>query len=291
MTQLRSINVQREALTWFPPGVSVHIGSQIRVTEPFGQALQRVMEMVRELQSVHDIRIRHIDAGGGLGISYDDPRASRQTSQRTFRLFDPMAAVLGYAQHIRTALAGFDGDLLLEPGRFIIAQAGALLAQVLYTKRNGAKTFVVTDAAMNDLIRPALYQAYHSIVPLAPPGQSLVPSWWMWWVRSVRPATFLPATANCQRSAAATPSRLLDAGAYGMSLSSNYNSRPRVAEVLVEGNRHRLIRRRETMRDLLVDRAQPARLIDPPTITQFCLHARAVLTAHWLTAVKSEGRQ
>jgi diaminopimelate decarboxylase len=237
--------------SWLDPtGVSVHIGSQIRVTEPFGQALQRVMEMVRELQSVHDIRIRHIDAGGGLGISYDDP-ASTGKHRSGLQAFDPMAAVLGYAQHIRTALAGFDGDLLLEPGRFIIAQAGALLATVLYTKRNGAKTFVVTDAAMNDLIRPALYQAYHSIVPLRRKEKrsSVV-------VDVVGPicetGDFFARDREMPAVESGDSIALLDAGAYGMSLSSNYKSRPRVAEVLVEGNRHRLIRRRETMRDQLV---------------------------------------
>lgn len=233
-----------------PTGVSVHIGSQIRVTEPFGQALQRVMELVRELQSFHGIRIQHIDAGGGLGISYDDP-APVGKIRKDAQPFDPMAAVLGYAQHIRTALAGFDGELLLEPGRFIIAQAGALLAQVLFTKRNGSKTFVVTDAAMNDLLRPALYQAYHSIVPLRRQKKrsSVV-------VDVVGPVCetgdFFARDRELPALEAGESIALLDAGAYGMSLSSNYNSRPRAAEVLVEGNRHRLIRRRETMRDLLV---------------------------------------
>jgi diaminopimelate decarboxylase len=159
--------------------------------------------------------------------------------------------VRGYAQHIRTALAGFDGDLLLEPGRFIIAQAGALLATVLYTKRNGAKTFLVTDAAMNDLIRPALYQAYHSIVPIRrlEKRSSVV-------VDVVGPicetGDFFARDRELPPLESGDSIALLDTGAYGMSLSSNYNSRPRAAEVLVEGNRHRLIRRRETMRDLLV---------------------------------------
>jgi diaminopimelate decarboxylase len=232
-----------------PTGVSVHIGSQIRVTEPFGQALGRVSELVRELKSSHGIRIQHIDAGGGLGISYDDPPQTGK-SRKDVQPFDPKAAVLGYAQHIRTALAGFDGELLLEPGRFIIAQAGALLAQVLYTKRNGAKTFVVTDAAMNDLIRPALYQAYHSILPLRrQQGRRSVV------VDVVGPVCetgdFFARDRELPALEAGDSIALLDAGAYGMSLSSNYNSRPRAAEVLVEGNRHRLIRRRETMRDLL----------------------------------------
>jgi diaminopimelate decarboxylase len=220
------------------------------MTEPFGQALQRVMELVRELQSSHGIRIQHIDAGGGLGISYDDP-APVGKERKDAQPFDPMAAVLGYAQHIRTALAGFDGELLLEPGRFIIAQAGALLAQVLYTKRNGSKTFVITDAAMNDLLRPALYQAYHSIVPLRRKTKtsSVV-------VDVVGPVCetgdFFARDRELPALESGDSIALLDAGAYGMSLSSNYNSRPRAAEVLVEGNRHRLIRRRETMRDLLV---------------------------------------
>ncbi|MHB1795626.1 MAG: diaminopimelate decarboxylase, partial [Acidobacteriaceae bacterium] len=232
-----------------PTGVSVHIGSQIRVTEPFGQALHRVMELVRELQSSHGIRIQHVDAGGGLGISYDDPPQSGK-SRKDAPPFDPKAAVQGYAQHIRAALAGFDGELLLEPGRFIIAQAGALLAQVLYTKRNGAKTFVVTDAAMNDLIRPALYQAYHSIVPLR--RQQNRPSTVVDVVGPVcETGDFFARDRELPMLEAGDSVALLDAGAYGMSLSSNYNSRPRAAEVLVEGNRHRLVRRREAMRDLL----------------------------------------
>jgi diaminopimelate decarboxylase len=208
------------------------------------------MEMVRELQSLHRIRIQHIDAGGGLGISYDDP-TPRGKGSKDAQPFDPTAAVHGYAQHIRTALAGFEGDLLLEPGRFIIAQAGALLATVLYTKRNGSKTFIVTDAAMNDLIRPALYQAYHSILPLRRQEKrsSVVAD-------VVGPicetGDFFARDRELPGLESGDAIALLDAGAYGMSLSSNYNSRPRAAEVLVEGNRHRLIRRRETMRDMLV---------------------------------------
>ncbi len=224
-----------------PMGVSVHIGSQIRSAEPFGQALRRVGELVREL-AVQGIAIRYIDAGGGLGISY---KAEEDTET-----FDPAAAVKAYAQQVRTALAGFDGELLLEPGRFIVAQAGALLAQVLHVKRNGSKTFVVTDAAMNDLIRPALYQAYHAIMPLRAADKA-------------RPATvdvvgpvcetgdFFARDRQMPEVAAGEYIALLDAGAYGMSLSSNYNSRPRAAEVLVDGRSHRLIRRREMMRDLL----------------------------------------
>ena len=234
-----------------PTGVSVHIGSQIRSPEPFGQAMQRVVQLVRELQSAHGIQIRYIDAGGGLGISYemDGTRGNGQAAASP-EAFDPRSAVLEYARQMRTALAGFEGELLLEPGRFIIAQAGALLTQVLHTKRNGTKTFVVTDAAMNDLIRPALYQAYHSMLPLRRKQNrsSAV-------VDVVGPVCetgdFFARNRELPALAAGDAIAILDAGAYGMSLSSNYNSRVRAAEVLVEGNRHRLIRRRETMRDLL----------------------------------------
>jgi diaminopimelate decarboxylase len=224
-----------------PTGVSVHIGSQIRSAEPFGQALQRVGELVRELRS-QGIAIRHIDAGGGLGISY---KLKEEDAQ-----FDPAAAVNAYAQQIKAALAGFEGELLLEPGRFIIAQAGALIAKVLHEKRNGKKTFVVTDAGMNDLIRPALYQAYHAILPLKL-AQATDPEV----VDVVGPVCetgdFFARDRELQKVSAGDFVAVLDAGAYGMSLSSNYNSRPRVAEVLVDGRKHRLVRRRETLREML----------------------------------------
>ena len=225
-------------------GVSVHIGSQIRSAEPFGQALRRVADLVRELKS-QQISIRHIDAGGGLGISYQLEQTGQGGEQ-----FDPYTAVQAYARQVRAALTGFDGELLLEPGRFIIAQAGALLTQVLYEKHNGEKTFVITDAAMNDLIRPALYQAHHEILPLrrAAAGKTTE-------VDVVGPVCetgdFFARNRELSEPAAGDYLAILDAGAYGMSLSSNYNSRPRAAEVLVDGHAHRLIRRRETMRDLL----------------------------------------
>ena len=221
-----------------PTGIGVHIGSQIQTAAPFGQALQRVGELVAQLAS-EGIRLQHIDAGGGLGISYkiEEP-------------FDPSVLMAQYATAVRKALGDFDGELFLEPGRFIIAQAGALLAQVLYIKQNGSKTFVVTDAAMNDLIRPALYQAHHAIVPLRrkPQGKPVVAD-------VVGPicetGDFFARDRKMPQVVAGDGVAILDAGAYGMSLSSNYNSRPRAAEVLIDGGKHTLIRRRETMRDLL----------------------------------------
>ena len=223
-----------------PIGVSVHIGSQIRSAEPFGQALQRVSQLVRELNS-QGVSIQHIDAGGGLGISYH---------LEDSEIFDPQAAVLEYAKQVRSALAGFEGELLLEPGRFIIAQAGALLTQVLHEKRNGAKTFVVTDAGMNDLIRPSLYQAYHAILPLRRETKRKTVV-----VDVVGPVCetgdFFARDRELPLLTGGDFLAVLDAGAYGMSLSSNYNTRPQAAEVLVDGRTHRLIRRRETLRDLL----------------------------------------
>ena len=124
-------------------GVSVHIGSQIRSADPFGAAMERVSKLVGQLRR-DGIELKAVDAGGGLGIDYHGGS------------FDAAAKVREYAAAIDKALSGFEGRLLLEPGRFLVAQAGALVARVLQVKRNGKKTFVITDAAMNDLIRPAL---------------------------------------------------------------------------------------------------------------------------------------
>ena len=217
-------------------GVSVHIGSQIRSAAPFGAAMARVNKLVGDLRR-EGIVLKSIDAGGGLGIDYHGGA------------FDAAAKVREYAGAIGDALAGFEGRLLLEPGRFLVAQAGALVARVLQVKRNGKKTFVITDAAMNDLIRPALYQAHHDIVPVRR--------------RAGRPRTVDVVGPVCEtgdffardrKLALVEPGdlvALLDAGAYGMAQSSNYNTRPRAAEVLVEGGKALLIRRRETMADLL----------------------------------------
>lgn len=217
-------------------GASVHIGSQIRSSEPFGAAIERVSKLVSRLKR-EGIALKAIDAGGGLGIDYYG------------QAFDAAAKVNEYAQALEAALGDFDGQLLIEPGRFLVAQAGALVTRVLYVKKNGKKTFVVTDAAMNDLIRPALYQAHHEIVPVRS--------------RSGKPRTVDVVGPVCETGDFFARDRklrpleagdllaLLDAGAYGMAQSSNYNSRPRAAEVLVEGAKARLIRRRETTADQL----------------------------------------
>jgi diaminopimelate decarboxylase len=217
-------------------GVSVHIGSQIRSAEPFGAAIERVSKLAAQLRR-DGIAIEWIDAGGGLGIDYHDAKS------------DAAAKVREYAQALNAALGGFGGRLLIEPGRFIVAQAGALVTRVLYVKRQGKKTFVIVDAAMNDLIRPALYQAHHEIVPVRKRvGKARV-------VDVVGPVCesgdFFARDRKLPPVEPGDLMALLDTGAYGMVQSSNYNTRPRAAEVLVAGAKAKLIRRRETMADLL----------------------------------------
>ena len=230
-------------------GVSVHIGSQITDVEPFAVAMERVAELVRVLQA-DGHRIRYIDAGGGLGISYQE--------QESTGFADQAAA---YAAALWRPLRGLKVHLLLEPGRAIVGPAGALLTRVLYRKTNGPKNFLVVDAAMNDLIRPSLYDAYHEIVPV-----SIVAAKQDWnsssWetVDVVGPicetgdffarGRELPVTTDGDLLA------ILDTGAYGMVLTSNYNTRLRPPEVLVDGKAVKLIRRRETIDDLLRTESQ-----------------------------------
>jgi diaminopimelate decarboxylase len=221
-----------------PAGVSVHIGSQIRKVDPFAAALTRVTSLIADLRK-DGHNIRYVDAGGGLGVDYGTTA------------FDPAKQVEKYAAALTKGLGDEPAHLLLEPGRFIVAQAGALLTRVLYVKKNGAKTFVITDAGMNDLIRPALYHAHHEIVPVKQPaGKS--PN--LLTVDVVGPVCESGDFFARDRALPAVKPNdlvlLLDAGAYGMSQTSNYNTRPRPAEVLVEGAITRLVRRRETMRDL-----------------------------------------
>jgi diaminopimelate decarboxylase len=226
-----------------PAGVSVHIGSQIRKVDPFAAALTRVTALIADLRR-DGHNIRYVDAGGGLGIDYGAGT------------FDPAKQVEKYAAALTKGLAGESAHLLLEPGRFIVAQAGALLTRVLYVKKNGSKTFVITDAGMNDLIRPALYHAHHEIIPVKQPTKQAAGK------RTFENKVDVVGPV-CEsgdffaRDRALPPVKpgdlvaLLDAGAYGMSQTSNYNTRARPAEVLVAGKSPKLIRRRETMQDLL----------------------------------------
>lgn len=228
-----------------PAGISVHIGSQITNVSPFRDALDRVVALVRELLG-DGLNISYIDAGGGLGIPYHNhPGTSFHD------------AVRRYAEAVAAPLADLDLHLLLEPGRAIVAPAGALVTRALYTKQNGSKRFLIVDAAMNDLIRPALYGSYHEIVPVEQRRASRSKS------ASNGTSAFDVVGPICESGdffardrqlPEITPGELvaiLDTGAYGMSLASNYNSRPRPAEVMVDGAKVKVIRRRESLDDLL----------------------------------------
>ncbi len=216
-------------------GIACHIGSQITTVRPFLDAIARVLALAKDLGKL-GIRVGHLDVGGGLGITYKDEEPPHPDA---------------YGAAIRKALARFPGEVLLEPGRVLVGNAGILLTQVLYVKRSGKKTFVVVDAAMNDLVRPSFYDAHHEIEPVGPPrpgARELV-------CDVVGPvcesSDFL---AKGRRLTEPEPGDLLavrSAGAYGFVMSSNYNTRPRAAEVLVDGGRAALARRRETYADLV----------------------------------------
>lgn len=220
-------------------GVSVHIGSQISDAAPFGEAMARVAELVKKLRD-DGHEIEYVDAGGGLGIAYDDANTMEFAE-----------SVARYSQAIKAPLQGLKVRLLLEPGRSIVGPAGVLLTTVIYKKANENKRFLVVDAAMNDLIRPALYDAHHEIVPVLRRGAAVKNET----VDVVGPVCEsgdffahdreLPAVEEGDLLA------VLDAGAYGMVLASNYNTRPRAAEILVNGKSAKVIRRRERTEDLV----------------------------------------
>jgi diaminopimelate decarboxylase len=219
-------------------GVSVHIGSQITDVAPFGESMARVADLVRELRADGHI-IDSIDAGGGLGISYDRPNPNEFSAQ-----------VAAYSHALTTPLRDLGIRLLLEPGRSIIGPAGVLLTRVVYRKQNDGKRFLIVDAAMNDLIRPALYSAHHEIIPVAQQNSSATEI-----TDIVGPVCetgdFFARDRQLPPVSEGDLLAILDAGAYGMVLASNYNTRSRPAEVLVTGKSAKMIRRRETLTDLL----------------------------------------
>jgi len=215
-------------------GVSCHIGSQITELAPLLEAVGKMVALMERLRA-RGLRIRSLDLGGGLGVAY--------------KAGDPTPSICEYIQAICRSTAGHDLEIIIEPGRSIVAEAGALLTRVLYRKNNGDRQFVIVDAAMNDLIRPALYQSHHEILPLRKTaGEPIVAD-------VVGPVCesgdFL---ARGRQMANVLPGDLLaicTAGAYGFVASSNYNSRPRPPEILVEGAGYRVIREREKYDDLV----------------------------------------
>jgi diaminopimelate decarboxylase len=221
-------------------GVSVHIGSQITDVAPFGEAMARVADLVRELRS-DGHQIDYIDAGGGLGIAYEKSH-----------VLDFPADVKAYAQALAAPLHALEVQLLLEPGRSIIGPAGVLVTAVVYRKENDGKRFLVVDAAMNDLIRPTLYGAYHEIIPVTQSTASAAKAEVTDIVGPVcETGDFFARDRELPVVDEGSLLAILDTGAYGMVLSSNYNTRPRPAEVLVNGKSAKMIRRREKVSDLL----------------------------------------
>ena len=221
-------------------GISVHIGSQITDVKPFGEAVDRVAGLVRDLRA-DGHHIRYVDAGGGLGINYDNSDLAAFPER-----------VKNYARVITRALRGLNLHLLLEPGRSIVGPAGALITRVLYQKQNNGKRFLVVDAAMNDLIRPALYGAYHEIIPVVVPDAGLRTAEVFDVVGPIcETGDFFARDRELPPVHDGDLLAILDTGAYGMSISSNYNTRGRAAEILVDGKKARLIRKRETFEDLI----------------------------------------
>jgi diaminopimelate decarboxylase len=214
-------------------GVACHIGSQITQVEPFLDALERLKELIDRLRAL-GIRIRYLDLGGGLGIQYRDEEPPHPKE---------------YGRKILEKLKGLKCTLILEPGRVLVGNAGILVTKVLYTKDSDAKHFIIVDAGMNDLARPSLYGSYHGLWPVLEGARPQVKA------SMVGPicesGDFL---AKDRLMPALAPGELvavLSAGAYGFSMSSNYNARPKVPEILVQDDHFYVIRKRETYRQLI----------------------------------------
>ncbi|TVP88738.1 MAG: diaminopimelate decarboxylase [Pseudomonadaceae bacterium] len=213
-------------------GVDCHIGSQLTEVSPFLDALDRLLILIDEL-AAEDICIQHLDLGGGLGVTYADEQPPSPGD---------------YLRQVRERLGDRQLTLLFEPGRSIVANAGVLLTQVNLLKPTAHKNFAIIDAAMNDLIRPALYSAWMGIDPVRPREDSPTQVWDI-----VGPVCETGDFLGKDRELALAPGDLLvvrSAGAYGFVMSSNYNTRPRAAEVLVDGSQQHLVRRRETVAEL-----------------------------------------
>lgn len=214
-------------------GVSCHIGSQLTKVTPFVDALKKIKELIAKLDDA-GIRIKNLDLGGGLGVTYNDEKPPLPEE---------------YAAALKETLGNMGLTLILEPGRVIMANAGILVAKVLYTKANEDKNFAVVDAAMNDLARPSLYGSYHSIKPVKMDSTDIIN------VDIVGPicesGDFLAKDREMTSLKQGDLIAVMSAGAYGFTMSSSYNSRPRVAEVMVKGDSYYTIRERETYEDLV----------------------------------------
>lgn len=214
-------------------GIDCHIGSQLTRLDPFLDALDRLLVLVDQLQ-LDGIAIDHLDLGGGLGIRYSDEQPP-----------EPLA----YAEALASRLAGLPYEVFIEPGRAIAGNAGVLLTRVEYLKHSEQKSFALIDAAMNDLIRPTLYQAYQEIIPVQRGGAGQEARYDL-----VGPICETGDFLGKDRELSLSPGDLLavrSSGAYGFTMSSNYNTRPRAAEVMVDGEHCHLVRSRETLQQLM----------------------------------------
>ncbi|MBL0158589.1 MAG: diaminopimelate decarboxylase [Bryobacterales bacterium] len=214
-------------------GVSCHIGSQLLAAAPLVEAARKLLALVGRLRAA-GIAITELDLGGGLGVPYSPA--------------DDKPNIAAFLADIRTLVAGAGLFLLFEPGRSIVAEAGALLSRVLYRKKNGEKEFIIIDASMSELIRPALYDAHHEILPLRQSKFGTVKA------DVVGPVCesgdFLAVDRTVANVLPGDMVAAMTAGAYGFAMASNYNARPRPCEVLVEGATWRIVRTRETYADL-----------------------------------------
>lgn len=235
-------------------GVQTHIGSQILETEPFAEAAAKLVPLVESLRNKYGIEFFSI--GGGIGIVYDPALESGSPAWWSAADHPPRITPEAYAAAIVPLLKPLGLRILFEPGRFMVGNAGVLLSTVQYVKKTPAKTFTVVDAAMNDLIRPALYEGYHEIAPLVQP--------------TAAPVTMDVVGPVCESGDFFAQDRevppleqddriaLLSSGAYGFVMSSNYNSRPLLPEVLVEGSTSHVIRKRQTLDDLILGESIPS---------------------------------
>lgn len=236
----RSLNLYRKAKGMKGievVGVDCHIGSQLTELSPFLEATDRLKNLIGTLRS-EGLNVQYLDIGGGLGIPYDEEQPPPPSS---------------YGEAIVDRIRDMNVKLILEPGRLLVGNAGIMVTQVLYQKQGSEKTFVIVDAAMNDLIRPSLYKAHHSVWKVfrnstdAPEGRVIADL--------VGPicesGDFLAQSRDMEAVQSGDLLALMSAGAYGFSMSSNYNSRPRAAEVLVDGDNYTIIRERENYEDLI----------------------------------------
>jgi len=221
-------------------GLDMHVGSQISQFAPYEVGLQRLLVLRREIERETKVRLRYLDIGGGLAVTYD--ASERAVDVKQFG-------------EVITALVGAAGlKIILEPGRFLVGNAGVLLTRVLYRKRSGGKEFIVTDAGMTDLLRPSHYNAFHRIEAVNPTGRTTVAD-------VVGPicesGDFLALDRQIDDAQPGDLLAVQSTGAYGFVMASNYNSRPRPAEVLVDGDKFAVITERESYEDLVRNEVPP----------------------------------